>query len=100
MIRWLLLLHRYLGIAVGALMAMWCLSGVVMMYVSYPALQESTRLKHLAPISWSGCCALSDALPSEGPPVCELRIEMLGGRPVLYRRGAGSSTQLTDLTTG
>lgn len=100
MIRWLFLLHRYLGIAVGVLMAMWCLSGVVMMYVSYPGLQESTRVAHLAPISWSGCCAISAALPSEGPPVRSLRIEMLAGAPVLYRRAAGSSFQLTDLTTG
>ncbi len=100
MIRWLFLLHRYLGIAVGALMAMWCLSGVVMMYVSYPALQESTRLKHLAPISWSGCCALDEALPSDAAPVRQLSIEMLAGRPVLYRREAGSTFQLTDLTTG
>ena len=51
MIRLLFLLHRYLGIAVGALMAVWCLSGVVMMYVTYPSLDENTRLQHLAPIS-------------------------------------------------
>jgi uncharacterized iron-regulated membrane protein len=100
MIRWLFLLHRYLGIAVGALMAMWCVSGMVMMYVSYPGLQERTRLKHLAPISWSGCCALGDALPADAAPVQGLSIEMLGARPVLYRRGAGSSSQLTDLTSG
>ena len=48
MARLILLLHRYLGIAVGALMVMWCLSGVVMMYVSYPALGENIRLKALA----------------------------------------------------
>jgi hypothetical protein len=100
MIRLLFVLHRYLGIAVGALMAMWCLSGVVMMYVSYPELTESTRLEHLAPINWSGCCALGDALPSDAGPVRELSIEMLGGRPVLDRRGAGASSQLTDLMTG
>jgi uncharacterized iron-regulated membrane protein len=100
MIRLLFVLHRYLGIAVGALMAMWCLSGVVMMYVSYPGLQESTRLAHLAPISWSGCCAIADALPSDAAPVRQLSIEMLAGRPVLYRRGAGSSPQLTDLISG
>src|SRR5271155_4934332 len=45
--RALFLLHRYLGIAVGALMVTWCVSGVVMMYVSYPALEEGTRLKAL-----------------------------------------------------
>lgn len=100
MIRWLFLLHRYLGIAVGVLMAMWCLSGVVMMYVSYPALQESTRLAHLAPISWSGCCAISAALPSDAAPMQALRVEMLGATPVLYWRAAGDSFQLTNLISG
>ena len=44
MILWLLLLNRYLGIALGALMVIWCLSGVVMMYVSYPALSRDARV--------------------------------------------------------
>ena len=54
MIRALLLLHRYLGIVVGVLMLMWCVSGVVMMYVGYPALDPGVRLSRLAPIVWSG----------------------------------------------
>ena len=28
LIRWLVLAHRYLGIAIGLLMVMWCLSGI------------------------------------------------------------------------
>ena len=100
MIRLLFVLHRYLGIAVGALMVMWCLSGVVMMYVSYPALRQSTRLQHLAPISWNGCRAIDDALPADAAPLRELSIEMLGATPVLYWRAAGSSLQLTDLVSG
>jgi hypothetical protein len=99
MIRWLLLLHRYLGIAVGTLMAMWCFSGVVMMYVSYPALDESNRLEHLAPLNWSGCCRFDDKLPSNTAPG-DLRIEMLSGRPVLSMRSAGEAATLIDLITG
>jgi len=52
--RLILLLHRYLGIAVGVLMVMWCLSGVVMMYHGYPVLREGDRLAHLEPIAWNG----------------------------------------------
>jgi hypothetical protein len=100
MIRWLLLLHRYLGIAVGALMAMWCLSGVVMMYVSYPALDESSRLKHLAPIHWSGCCAIGEELPSNAVLARGLRVEMLSGQPVLSLRSADAPSRLVDLITG
>ena len=65
-------------------MVMWCLSGVVMMYHSYPALGESARLKHLAPLEWRGCCEISEALLPRTTPAGHSTIEMLAGRPVLY----------------
>jgi len=77
--RWLFLVHRYLGIALGLLMLMWCLSGIVMMYVPYPSLPEAERVKALAPIDWNGCCALVDAPQT----LSSFRIEMLGDDPVL-----------------
>jgi hypothetical protein len=97
--RWLFLLHRYLGIAVGALMIMWCASGVIMMYVSYPALDANLRLKKLTPIKWSACCKISDALLADSSPVGNAEIEMLGGRPVLTL-GNRSNFRLIDLTSG
>jgi hypothetical protein len=99
MIRLLFLLHRYLGIAVGVLMVMWCLSGVVMMYASYPELEESSRLSHLAPIAWNGCCKISGQMLADNDPVSEFQIEMLAGRPVLQLR-SGERRRLIDLTTG
>ena len=93
--RVVLLLHRYLGIAVGTLMLLWCLSGLVMMYVSYPALDESVRLRALAPIDWSGCCKSAGlALASTDQP----EVEMLDGVPVLTSRR--SSTRPINLLTG
>ena len=96
MARLILLLHRYLGIAVGALMVMWCLSGVVMMYVSYPALGEGDRLKALQPIAWRDCCRIADALRAEFRPG-RFSIEMLGGKPVLF---AAEESRPLDLSTG
>ena len=84
MTRWMLLLHRYMGIALGVLMVMWCLSGVVMMYVSYPALAESVRLKQLTPIAWDGCCKVPDQLRDDARPAGRAEIEMLAGGPVLF----------------
>jgi hypothetical protein len=86
MIRLLFLVHRYLGIAIGALMVMWCLSGVVMMYVSYPVLDENLRLKNLVPIQWSECCKISDALIADATPVGDSQVEMLAGRAGSLRR--------------
>src|ERR1700733_6792465 len=94
MTRWLLLLHRYLGIGLGLLMAMWCLSGVVMMYVSYPALTEAARTRPLAPIAWDGCCLLPESLRSDPKPLAGAQIEMLAGRPVLYLEGQSQPIDL------
>jgi hypothetical protein len=99
MTRLLFLVHRYLGIAVGLLMVMWCLSGVVMMYVSYPELAEDTRLRHLAPIDWSGCCTISDEAIADDTLVTEAQIETLAARPVLRLRSA-TDWRLLDLRTG
>ena len=105
MIRALFLLHRYLGIAVGALMAMWCVSGVVMMYVSYPSLDENTRLRHLEPIEWSNCCKISTETLDEmaglrGPDsVSGLQIESLAGRAVMHLR-TSRKARMIDLASG
>ncbi len=95
MTRLILLSHRYLGIGVGALMVLWCLSGVVMMYVSYPALAENVRLKALLPIAWEGCCKIADSA-LDASLEAGSRIEMLAGRPVLL----GRNSHPMDLRTG
>ena len=84
--RALFFIHRYLGIAVGLLMVMWCLSGIIMMYVPYPQLTEESRLGHLAPIDWRPCCTIrGHAAPSEGT-IEKVQLEMLG--TALRRRTA------------
>ena len=98
MIRGMLWLHRYLGIALGALMVIWCLSGVVMMYHSYPALAEGLRLKQLTPIAWDGCCKVPAELRTAAQPAGTAEIEMLAGQPVLLL--GAPRTRLIDLRTG
>jgi hypothetical protein len=76
-------IHRYLGIATGPSMVMWCLSGAVMMYVPYPRLAEQQRLRALPPISWSGCCAFGTNGAMGGAASGDFGIEMRAGRLVL-----------------
>jgi uncharacterized iron-regulated membrane protein len=97
--RLLFLAHRYLGIAVGLLMVMWCLSGIVMMYVRYPSLDEARRLAALQPIGWTGCCTAGGALAADRP-VERLRIEMLAGHPAMRVTQTGQLARLIDLTDG
>jgi uncharacterized iron-regulated membrane protein len=98
--RWLLRLHRYLGITVGLLMAMWCLTGLVMMYVPYPALSPAMRLAHLQPLRMQGCCRIDPQALLDADQIDRARIEMLADRPMLTVAADGDSAELIDLVSG
>lgn len=87
--RLILILHRYLAVAIGMLMVLWCLSGFVMMYQSYPALENEVRLKGLAPLDLAQCCDLSILELDDAATVSVFRIEMLLGDPILRMGGGG-----------
>ena len=83
--RLLFLGHRWLGIVLCLFMALWFLSGVVMMYVGYPKLGTAERLQTLPPLASAGCCVNLEqalaALPAGARPR-SLRLTSIGGRPV------------------
>lgn len=97
MIRLLFLIHRYLGIAVGAVISLWCLSGFVMMYEPYPELDDTERLAGLEPLNLAACCRLP-ADPGN-IDVGKFRLEMMAGTPVL-RLMDGRRQQVIDLRDG
>src|SRR6187551_1497986 len=90
------LIHRWLGIALALLMALWAVSGFVMMYVSYPATTPTERAAGLDPFDPSTCCAKIAA--PEGP-IDGASVEMLLGRPVLRWIGPDGPV-LVSLDTG
>jgi hypothetical protein len=98
MIRLLFLLHRYLGILLGLVVSIWCVSGIVMMYVEYPELDEIDEVASLAELDFSACCRM-DPIARQTGPLRQLRIEMLAGRPVL-RLSDGASARHWDLVSG
>jgi hypothetical protein len=51
--RALILLHRWLGVSLSLLFAMWFSTGIVMHSVPFPALTEADRIDGLAPIDSS-----------------------------------------------
>src|SRR6187455_2143809 len=77
------LVHRWLGIALALLMALWTLSGFVMMYVSYPATSAAERAAGLDALDLSACCTQAD-LPAT---LDGAAVEMVAGRPVLRWSG-------------
>jgi uncharacterized iron-regulated membrane protein len=107
----ILILHRYLGVAVGLLMALWCLSGFVMMIQAYPSLGQEERLKGLEPLNLAGCCDFSKYQFADDVRIGGFRVEMLSGRPVIRfageqargaqaQRGDTGPRGLYDLRTG
>jgi uncharacterized iron-regulated membrane protein len=91
--KWLVVLHRYVGIVMGLLMLLWFLSGIVMLFVHWPEVTDEERAAGLPPIAWGQCCAFGDV--QEVIQVEHATVEDLAGRPVLRFDG-----QTLDLATG
>lgn len=93
--RSLFLVHRWFGVGMCMLFAMWFATGVIMMYVEYPELTEEERLAALAPldleqvaISVAGAVAAS-GLDSD---VATVTLSAIGARPA-YRLRTDAGAQ-------
>jgi hypothetical protein len=91
--------HRYLGVALGGLMLVWCLSGMVMLFSPYPSVAPDERLAHLPRIDWSHCCVIDTAAAPDAR-VRAATIEQLAGAPVLRLRVEGAPPRIIDLSNG
>jgi uncharacterized iron-regulated membrane protein len=98
--RALIVVHRYLGIAVGALMVMWFVSGIVMMYVAFPRVTEDQRVRTLAHIPWTACCRFGERSIGEDEEVLRAQIENLAGAPAIRLRRPARRDATVDLASG
>ena len=85
-LRWLIPVHRYLGLTMSLVLLLWFASGIVMMFEGYPRTPDSERMGWLSPmdpgsIEVSPSRALSE-LGLEDPEA--LRINQPGDRPRLH----------------
>ncbi len=97
MLRWLIIGHRWLGIATCLLFALWFLSGLVMMYVAFPALTAKERLSLQERIDWSRVAITPERVLhglALGSFPRELRLDMMAGEPV-YRVQPVDAPRLT-----
>jgi len=76
--RWLFLTHRWVGIAACLFFAMWFASGLVMLYVPYPALSPAARWAGATPIDWTKV----DVAPPVTAGQRQLLLEMRDIEPV------------------
>jgi hypothetical protein len=96
---WLILGHRYLGIAIGVLFVIWFASGVAMIYVrGMPVLSADERLKRLVPLALNrALLSPADAAKRSGSGIFEPpQLFMILDRPVYRFAGAETLTVFAD----
>lgn len=98
--RLILALHRYLAIAVGLLLTVWCLTGVVMMYAPYPQLTPEERRAGLAPLDLSRCCRVESLGIAAEARVERFSLTMSAGAPVLRLNTDQGGAQVFNLANG
>jgi len=90
-LRTLIFLHRWVGVAIGAVFLLWFLSGIGMMYWTFPGVSAGDRLDR-APNLDPSKITLSPAEAAEkaglDPSPTQIRLNSFDGRPV-YRINAG-----------
>lgn len=101
--RWMLLFHRWAGIATGLFFALWIGSGLVMLYVPFPALTPPERLARLAPIAWDQVGVSPDAALAAGGVAgvpAAFALEMRGDEPVYRITGRDGARATVSGRTG
>ena len=100
--RWLVVFHRWLGIATCLLCVMWFLSGLVMLYVAFPSWTDEERIARLPVIDAQQVRVTpADALRRTGidSAPTTFHLEMLGPTPV-YRIVSGDRRVALSAVTG
>lgn len=93
----IIVVHRYVGVVLGVIMTLWCLSGFVMMYQPYP---ETTPAEHQAGLEQLDLTRTNADLPvTIGGAASSFRVEMLNGVPVVRTMGP-DGPQTFELSTG
>lgn len=101
--RYLYLWHRWLGIGLCLFMALWFVSGMVMLFVGYPKLTPAEHLAHLPELSREHCCislgqALSATGRSDAPQAA--RLSSVAGTPRYLFDYPGNQHVAVDARSG
>lgn len=86
MLKSLIIVHRYLGVGLGLLMTIWCLSGFVMMYQGFPETTPDERVAGLERLDLSRVADASLWPLADADLVQSFEVEMVDGAPVAHVR--------------
>lgn len=97
----LLFLHKWLGVGLALLFLMWFASGIVMVYVPFPALSMDERLAGMRPLRLDGCClGAHQAAARADAGFTEARLGMHGALPVWRLLDSGKRWRTLDARDG
>jgi hypothetical protein len=91
--RWLIAIHRWVGVVLCLLFMVWFPSAIGMMYWDFPEVTAADRLAHSASLDASSVkLSPAEAYTSLAgqPPIADIRLNTFAGRPVYRFRGRGS----------
>jgi len=90
--RTLIFVHRWLGVALSVIFMLWFVSGIVMMYWSFPAVSAGDRLTRAPVLRAEQICFTPEeawtGAGREGSPA-QVRLSSFDGRPVYRFAGGG-----------
>ena len=98
--KWLILSHRYLGLALGLLFVVWFASGIGMIYASgMPSLTEELRLERLEPLDLESVRVMPVEAAERaglGDSLVSVTLLMVMDRPAYRVDGGGTATAFAD----
>src|SRR6185503_5947810 len=98
--RFLIVVHRWLGVVLCVVFLLWFPSGIGMMYWDYPSVSPGDRLEHSPPIDASKVVlspAEAAAKLGEGEQPGQIRLGTFDGRPAYrFRSGRGEAIIYAD----
>ena len=98
--KWLILSHRYLGLALGLLFVVWFASGIGMIYArGMPSLTEELRLERLEPLDLQSVRVMPVEAAERaglGDSLVSVTLLMVMDRPAYRLAGGGAATVFAD----
>ena len=99
-LKWLILSHRYLGIALGLLFVVWFASGIGMIYArGMPSLTDELRLERLEPLDLESVRVMPGEAAEQaglGNSLRRVTLLMVMDRPAYRMDGGGAATVFAD----
>ena len=98
--RWLAWLHRWAGVALCLLFAMWFVSGAVLHFVGFPTLTFEEQVAHAQALDLSRFRVTPAAALDRMPNAVRLRLISIAGRPVYVGQAATGPAVAVAADTG